>query len=92
MGMVGRLRIGVREGRQACRSYASLPVLVEAEDQAVLGIATNLGLGGMFVRSLESPTYATRAVIRITAPDHDELCLTGTRVRAFLYDQGEGER
>jgi hypothetical protein len=47
----------------------SLPVLVEMSGQEIVGIATDLGLGGMFVRSTETVAYGAEMNVRLELPD-----------------------
>jgi hypothetical protein len=60
----GEHRIGARMPCRGARSVSSLGVLIEAPGLDILGIATNIGVGGMFVRTNETLPYATEVDVR----------------------------
>jgi hypothetical protein len=68
-----------RDRRSASRVTTELTVLVEAYGQNIVGIATDLGLGGTFVCSIETLPYGTDVDVRFGGPEVGlELCIPGT--------------
>src|SRR5687767_1620819 len=65
----GQHRIDREERRRIARIPTSLAVLVESETGETVGIATDLGIGGMFVSAADAPAYGTIVHVHIAPPD-----------------------
>lgn len=65
----GQHRIYCDERRRIARIPTSLAVLVESETGETVGMATDLGIGGVFVSAADSPAYGTVVHVHIAPPD-----------------------
>jgi hypothetical protein len=64
-------------------------VVVETTGEDLVGIATDLWLGGMFVSSTDTLAYGTRVNVRLERPDvGQEMCLPG--IVRWLTELGFG--
>jgi hypothetical protein len=67
--VASREHVIAHDRRRSSRVPISLGVSLEAGRQRLVGIATDVGLGGMFVSSAESLAYGTRVNVRLDLGD-----------------------
>jgi hypothetical protein len=64
-----------QDRRRSSRVPISLPVIVETDGESFTGIASDIGLGGIFVKCGDVPAYGAEVNVRL------ELPLQGPEIR-----------